>query len=279
MQLSSITKKLLFIISLILCILFHSTFTLAASTHPFYWEKMDVDLQLLASGDLLVTETQKYVFTEKYNNQRLRYIEVDKIDEIRDIVITEDNRPVSNLQISKVDGRQYIRWEHILSNKFPESHVFVVKYRVIGSLEVDDLKTKFKWMAIFPNRLASIKSAQITLHLPNELVDFAKEFTTIGAVAESKSIDSNTIIFTAKETINPQSQLVILGNFDTDSLKLKKSQWQPTADSGWGIWPWLIGLLILVSLFNSGSSSVRGGGDGGDGGGGCGGCGGCGGGD
>jgi Predicted membrane protein (DUF2207) len=127
---------------------------------------MDIDLQLVKSGDLLLTETQKYVFTDKYTNRRNRYIQIDRIDSIQDIAVTENNQPVANLQISKSDGRQHIFWEHSLTAKFPEEHTFVLKYRVVGGLEVDNLQTKFKWMAIFPDRKAAIKAAQVTLHLP-----------------------------------------------------------------------------------------------------------------
>ncbi len=45
-----------------------------ASTIPFYWEFMNVDLDVQTNGDMWVTETQKYVFESDYSNQRYRYI-------------------------------------------------------------------------------------------------------------------------------------------------------------------------------------------------------------
>jgi hypothetical protein len=288
---SSFIRVVCFILSFSLSILSGTTAIQATSAHPFYWEKIDVDLQLIESGDLLVTETQKYVFTDQYTNQRNRYIQIDKIDDIQDIVVTEDNQPVANLKVLKSDGKQHISWEHTFANKFPEHHTFVLKYRAIGGLEVEDAQTKFKWMAIFPDRKNSVKSAQVTLHLPAKLSGFAKSFATNGVDVATKNIDPTTIQFIAKESIEPQSKLAILGQFPTNLLNLKKSQWQSStssvstdsssSSSGWWNWLWIPFWWIISSLFGQGNSSSGGGGDGdgGDGGGDGGGCGGCGGGE
>jgi hypothetical protein len=150
---------------------------------------------------------------------------VSNLIQIQDIVVTENNKPVSNLQISKSDGKQHISWEHTVTEKFPEEHTFVLKYRAIGSLEVDDPQTKFKWMAIFPDRKVPVNTAQVTLHLPAKLAG-AAGFTTNGVAVDIKKIDPTTIQFVAKGSIEPQSKLAILGQFSTKLLTIKKSQWQ-----------------------------------------------------
>jgi Predicted membrane protein (DUF2207) len=228
MRSSSIIRAVTFILSLSLSLLVGTTAiqTTAATTaaDPFYWEKMDVDLQLAESGDLFITETQKYVFTDKYTNRRNRYIQIDKIDSIEDIAVTENDRPVANLQLSKSRGIQHIAWEHPLAAKFPEEHTFVLKYRIVGGLEVDKPQTKFKWMAIFPERKVPIKAAKVTLHLPAKLS--TKDFTTDGVAVDIQNIDPTTVQFVTKDSIDPQSKLAILGQFPTNLLTLKKSQWQ-----------------------------------------------------
>jgi uncharacterized membrane protein YgcG len=274
----SINRGLLFMLSLILSILIGTTAIQATPAHPFYWEKMDVDLQLVESGDILVTETQKYVFTDRYTNRRTRYIKLDKIDEIKDITVTENNLPVTNLQVSTADGKEQISWEHPAIDKFPKAHTFVLKYRVIGGLEVEDAQTQFRWMAIFPDRQALIKVAKVTLHLPAKLAGFTKDFTTNGVVAVKQIINPTTIEFIPTESIEPQAKLAILGQFPTTALNLTKSHWQSSSSGNWWGWLW-IPLVWIFSLFSSGSSSYGGGDGGGDGGGCGGGCGGCGGGD
>jgi Predicted membrane protein (DUF2207) len=257
MRLTSIIRAAIFILSFSLSILFGTTAIQATAADPFYWEKMDVDLQLVESGDLLVTETQKYVFTDRYTNRRNRYIQIDKIDSIQDIVVTENDRPVSNLQISKSDGKQHISWEHTFTEKFPEEHTFMLKYRAIGSLEVGDLQTKFKWMAIFPDREVPVNTAQVTLHLPAKLSNFTKNFTTSGVAVSTEIIDSTTIQFVAKGSIEPQSQLAILGQFPANLITLDKSQGQSKTSNPWG---WLVTILFLTFILMGLGGSGGGGG-------------------
>lgn len=285
MRFSLISKTILFILSLSFSIFASTTAIQAASSHPFYWEKIDVDLQLVESGDLLVNETQTYVFTAPYTNLRTRYIQLDQIDQIKDITVTENNLSVANLRTSVADKRQYISWEHPQSSKFPESHTFVLKYRVVGGLEVKNDQTQFNWMAIFPDRKAIVNSARIRLRVPVKLSGFTRNFTTSGVGATINYVNSTTTDFVSKGSIEPQSKLAILGQFPTTALDLKKSQWQASSDNGWWAWLWILFLTPfgwVFSLFlrtpDSSNSYGGGGGDGGDGGG-CGGCGGCGGGD
>lgn len=250
---SSTIRATIFILSLSLSIFVGTTAiqtTVATTADPFYWEKMDVDLRLIESGDLLVTETQKYVFTDKYTNRRNRYIQIDKIDSIQDIAVTENNQPVANLQTSKSDGRQHIFWEHPVITKFPKEHIFVLKYRVIGGLEVDRAQTKFKWVAIFPDRQAAIKAAQVTLHLPAKLAGAAKDFTTNGVAVEIKKIDFTTIQFVTKGSIDPHFKLAILGQFPTNLLTLKKSQWQSSSNFiGWQLFAVYLIIFFIVLTY------------------------------
>jgi uncharacterized membrane protein YgcG len=286
MRLSLISRSVLFILSLGFSIFIGTTALDATLPHPFYWEKIDVDLQLVESGDLLVTETQKYVFTAPYTNQRTRYIQLDRIDQIRDITVTENNLPVTNLRTSEADKRQYISWEHPSIAKFPESHTFVLKYRVVGALEVGNDRTQFKWMAIFPERKTVVNSARIRLQIPVKLSGLTKNFTTDGVNTTINHVNSTTLDFVSTGSIVPQAKLQILGEFPNTALNLP-SQSQSSSGNSWWLWLW-IPFWWIISLFSSETSSSSGGGyggggdsgdGGGDGGGGCGGCGGCGGGD
>ena len=75
-----------------LCIFFGSN-TLAQNTSsPFYWDYINVGIDVQNNGDMLVTETQKYVFTKPHSNQRYRYIPLDKVDQITDIAVFEDEK-------------------------------------------------------------------------------------------------------------------------------------------------------------------------------------------
>ncbi len=280
MRFSLISKAILFILSLSFSIFAGTTAIQAASPHPFYWEKIDVDLQLVESGDLLVTETQKYVFTAPYTNQRTRYIQLDRIDQIKDITVTENNLPVANLRTSEADKRQYISWEHPQITKFPESHTFVLKYRVVGALEVGNDRTQFNWMAIFPDRKAVVNSARIRLQVPAKLSEFTKNFKTDGVNTTVNNINPTTVDFSSKGSMEPQTKLQIFGEFPSTALNLPS---QSSSGNAWWNWLWLPFMWIFGRFLpeTTHSSGGYGGGDGDSGGdgGGCSGCGGCGGGD
>ena len=67
----------------------------AQSDVPFYWEFINVDIDVQENGDMLITETQKYVFTGPYTNERFRWIPLDKADSIEDVQVLEDERSLS----------------------------------------------------------------------------------------------------------------------------------------------------------------------------------------
>ena len=259
---SSIARFIPFICLIGFVILMNIIPILTAATGSFYWEKIDFDLELVESGDLLVTETQKYIFTDINTNPLNHYIEInplhhyieiDQSTKTWGIAVTENNQPVTNLQISDSYSPRHLKWEIPLVRKFPEAHTFVLKYKVVGGLAVADSQTKFKWMAILPNRQAPIKAAQVTLHLPAKLVGTAKNFTTTGVAVDTKIINPTTIQFVVKEPIEAQSKLAVIGQFPTNLLPPSKSQ-PPSLLAN--IFGWIVFLLVIILwLNNPGNSS------------------------
>jgi len=55
---------------------------------PFYWDSINVEIDVQDNGDMLVTEAQKYVFNKEHSNQRYRYIPLDKVDKITDVSVS-----------------------------------------------------------------------------------------------------------------------------------------------------------------------------------------------
>ncbi|HEY9297854.1 MAG TPA: hypothetical protein VIQ31_16135, partial [Phormidium sp.] len=45
-----------------------------AQDTPFYWHFINVNIDVQNNGDMLVTETQKYVFKTAYTTERYRYL-------------------------------------------------------------------------------------------------------------------------------------------------------------------------------------------------------------
>ena len=68
--------------------------TIAQKNSPFYWEFINVELDVQKNGDMLVTESQKYVFTKSHTNERYRYIPLDKVDQITDVKVLENDKEI-----------------------------------------------------------------------------------------------------------------------------------------------------------------------------------------
>ena len=59
--------------SLILFVQFNHTL---AQNVPFYWEHINVNIDVEINGDLIVTEDQAYVFKSDYSNQRYTFLNI-----------------------------------------------------------------------------------------------------------------------------------------------------------------------------------------------------------
>ena len=129
-------------------------------TLPFYWNSINVAIAVQTTGDMLVTETHEYVFNKQHSNQRFRYIPLDKVDDIKDVTVRENNQIIPS-QVGKENNQLWIKWKHELNP--PESHTFVIEYRVVGGLHQYANTTQVYWKAIF----SSIWHSSSILAKPN----------------------------------------------------------------------------------------------------------------
>ncbi|NJL65506.1 MAG: DUF2207 domain-containing protein, partial [Methylacidiphilales bacterium] len=211
-----IQRIFLFTTSLFLTFVFSITH-INAQTAPFYWEFINVDIAVQNNGDMLVTETQKYTFTGDYKNQRYRYIPVDKVKEITDVSVSENNQIIpSNTEIENNHLR--IKWEHPL--KAPESHTFVINYRVIGGLHKSGDNLQVYWKAIFADRFSPIQKSRVTVKFPEELAGKISKFESFGIPSNIKQIDDKNFEFTAKQPLPPQTELEVKITFPNKILNV-----------------------------------------------------------
>ncbi|MEQ8958941.1 MAG: DUF2207 domain-containing protein, partial [Coleofasciculus sp. C2-GNP5-27] len=218
-QLHRIAIVIMAVFVTILIPITHST----ASDIPFYWDSINVEMDVQPNGDMWVTETQHYVFTDDYTNERYRYIPLNKVDEITDVTVTENGQPLATT--TGIENNQlWIRWQHPLNP--PESHVFVVKYRVIGGIQINGDKTQVYWKAIFAERQVSVLSGTVTVHLPEVLSGQVKSYTSYGIPATRRTLDSKTFEFVASQALLPGQELEVQIIFPSSVLNLPQPQWQ-----------------------------------------------------
>jgi hypothetical protein len=264
-------KKIVFLLMASLSLLLVTVTHAAAQQLPFYWDNINVLIDVQTNGDMLVTETQKYVFTADYNTERYRYIPLDKVDEIKDVTVAENNQRIASTTGIDENNQLWIRWQHQF--KAPESHTFVLKYRVVGGLQLDGENTLVYWKAIAAGRKARINSGKVTVKLPEALSGKVVSFTNFGAAAVPRQVDPKTFEFVASQPIPPEQELEVQIAFPQQILNIPQPGWQQTGnqsqssgglgafiDKFWGLfflliitWPiWVIGLffgLLMIYVY------------------------------
>ena len=286
-----ILKKVVFFLLASLSLFLVTVTHAAAQQLPFYWDNINVAIDVQTNGDMLVTETQKYVFTADYTNERYRYIPLDKVDEIKDVTVAENNQIIAS-STGTENNQLWIRWQHEL--KPPDTHTFVIKYRVVGGLQLEGENTLVYWKAIAAGRKAPVNTGKVTVKLPEALSGKVLSFTNFGTAAVSRQVDPKTFEFVASQAIPPEQELEVQIAFPQAILNIPQSGWQQSGKqsqsaSGQSSLTkprlpspvlWIFGIIITIFMINGGGGGSGGGsggswgggggwgGDGGDGGGG-----------
>ncbi|WP_339134546.1 MAG: DUF2207 domain-containing protein [Candidatus Electrothrix sp. GW3-4] len=192
--------------AIVLAVFLLNTQTASAKSPPFYWDFINVLIDVQQNGDMLITETQKYVFTGPHTNERYRYIPLDKVDGIDQIEVYEGEEKLP-FSTNIKNGQRWVKWRHELNP--PESHTFVLKYRVKGGIQVHGEEDWVYVKAIFKDRSAPIESGKVTVRLPDSLSGKISSFKSFGVPAEARQVDEQTVEFVAKGTLPPGQELEV----------------------------------------------------------------------
>ena len=188
---------------------------------PFYWNAIDVDIALQADGDMLVTETQTYRFTADHTSQRYRYIPLDRLHRITDAQVYQNDQPIPT-QTGTQNNQYWIRWQQDLNA--PESHTFVLKYRVVGGVLNRRDYSQIYWRALFPERDAPINRGKVTVQVPEALVGNISQFESRGVPSSDRQIAPDTFEFSVDRPLAPKQFLDVRLQFPSGLLDLSASQ-------------------------------------------------------
>lgn len=246
-----------------------------AATYPyyFYWDFINVDINVQTNGDMLITENQNYVFTKPGRNERYRYIPLDKIEGISEVSVFEGDKKIA-FDTGIENNNFWIKWQHEINP--PEEHLFTLKYRVIGGLNFEGEKYEVYWKAIFPKRLASIHKAKIRVAFPKSFSRNIQYFRSYGVSTQAEQIDEKTVEFVSNRSIPPYQEIEVKVILDDEyqTADIEFSGFTIFIVTLFAVLIFLLPLLFILSLFlystggNSGDGSSGGFGDGGGGGGG-----------
>jgi len=191
---------------IVFALLLLNTQTASAKSPPFYWDFINVLIDVQENGDMLITETQKYVFTGPHSNERYRYIPLDKVDGIDQVEVFEGERKLA-AETNIKNGQRWIKWRHELNP--PESHTFVLKYRIKGGIQIHGEEDWVYVKAIFKDRSAPIHSGKVTVRLPDALAGQISSFKSFGVPADTKQVDEQTVDFISHGALPPGKELEV----------------------------------------------------------------------
>ena len=211
--------------------------TVAAQTGPpFYWESLNVLIDVQQNGELLVQETHAYAFRGQVSPKSSRSIDMEKVDQIDQVSVSMDGRELP-VETERDDSRFVIRWSHRPINP-PENLTFVLRYRVRGAIEMDqgsDLEfgmDTITWEALFGNRGrgAIIERAVVTLRLPGALPPQFRGRRSFGVAADSRWLDARTVEFIPRESLPASRSLSVQvaflhGLVDGPAPNWQKASW------------------------------------------------------
>jgi len=193
-----------------------------AGSEPFYWDFVNVEIDVQENGDMRITETQKYVFPKAYKTERSRCVSIGRVESIDSVQVFEEGEPLS-AKTSTMNDRLWIKWRHALNP--PESRTFVLKYRVKGGLHIDEKGDSVFWNAIFESYSAFIRNGKVTVRLPAVLAGKILSFD-VSSGADNRQIDDRTVEFVSRESPVPKKGLEVRVTFAHGILDVSCSDWQ-----------------------------------------------------
>ena len=187
---------------------------------PFYWESINVDIDVQKDGDMLIEEEQTYVFKSSSHKKLYQTIPLSKVDEVTHISVREEGEVIPHKTEIK-NNRLWIRWggERIT----PGNHTFLIEYCVVGGLRQKKQSTQVYWNAIAPNRLAPVQSGRVTVNLPDELNGKVSSYKTYGIPTITEVTDKNRYMFFSNKRLLAGQKLDVKINVPLNALP---HQWQ-----------------------------------------------------
>ncbi len=198
-----------------------------AQTKTLYWERLDVNLTVLDSGDLLVEETQVIVFTSGTFREGYRSIPDNRLGSISAVSVWEDGQSC-RVSVDHSDGQYEIVWD-LLQPRSNSRHTYVLQYTVHGALRYYDDGDQLWWKAIFSDRSFPVYASTVTVNLPAGAA--AEQAEAYGTDADYAGVGGTRVVFTALEQIDPGQELEVRIQFPHGVVSGSAAAWQVLEDS------------------------------------------------
>ena len=224
-----------------------------AAAPDYGWRALDVGIEVEPSGDLLITETQRYDVSGQQTLRLQRAISLANVDRIADVAVWENEKALP-VKTNIKDDQFRIRWRapRPSARQTAETRTFVVRYRVQGAIRMSPGGDHIMWTALFGERDTPLPHGSVTLRLPEPLAGAVQASRSYGAPATVRRLDDRTLAFTPSAALQPDEALTVKVVVPHGQLRASMSKWQQGIDVPYTL-PGLLGrvdtaVLIVIAI-------------------------------
>jgi hypothetical protein len=231
-----------------------------AQTKSFYWERFDVDVEVLPNGDLIVTENQTLHFSGGTFSAGFRTVPVgragnnDGIDSVEvlegDIRYAENSSEQPNtFYVRRLGDMAEINWFFAPA---AGSQRYTIRYRVRNAVRTEPSGDQVFWNAMPADLGSHVSAGRVTMTLP-EGIEAASTTALLGGrvtstVLTQTSPDGRRVVFELVQGRPSGSAFEVGVRFPSGQLALETPSWQRAeqyADVA-GLIILILGLLIAI---------------------------------
>ncbi|MFN8454824.1 MAG: DUF2207 domain-containing protein [Anaerolineae bacterium] len=232
-----------------------------AAEKTLLWQRYDVNLAVQPNSDILVEEIQEIAFTSGTFTFGFAAIPLGRVERIADIQLSElidgSERPYTpnstgdyGFTAGQNNGDLEITWYFPPTRN--SAHTYILRYRVSGGLRIYPEGDQLWWKAIPPDHNFPIRSATVTVTLPQT---FPKDQLVVGSygapTGEPAYTDRGQVVFQA-QNISADQELEVRVQFPHGVVQGQPPAWQASDDRQRTLGPVMgvifgaLGLLTLI---------------------------------
>ncbi|MDT8307759.1 MAG: DUF2207 domain-containing protein [Anaerolineae bacterium] len=210
----------------------------SAQAKSFYWERFDVDIQVLENGDLIVTENQTLTFSGGTFSAGFRTIPTgsagnnDGIDRVEvtegDVRYTENrSEQPHTFYVQRYGDTTEINWFFAPALG---SQRYTIRYRVRGAVRTEESGDQVFWNAMPADLGSHVSAGRVTITLP-EGIEAAASTALLGgretgSVVTETSADGRRVTFDLNQGRPAGSDFEVGVRFPSGQLALETASWQ-----------------------------------------------------
>ncbi len=194
------------IVLAVLCALAAATVNAQDNASPL--ESVDVFIDVQQNGDMLIQETIAYTFLRRstFNG---RYISLKFIDHIDQVSVLMDGVDLP-VRTNRGEKRFHVNWEHGPVSP-PETHTFVLRYRVRGGLHLGEEQDAVIWEAVPGNRGQGsyVDQGTVAVRFPPSVSGQIEGIEAMGGEVRVEQPDPRNVTFTLLERLPGEEKLAV----------------------------------------------------------------------